>query len=111
MRGDPICRAEGDGVSIFVRATPNARLSGLAGVQDGAGGAPARLRIKIAAPPDRGRANAALLDVLARALALPKSRLSITAGETDRLKTVFVAGDPTELTAKIAALARANEAE
>lgn len=92
-----------DGVLLFVRVTPNARKSGVDGLWSGPDGA-ARLALKVAAPPDRGRANKAIVETLAAALALPKSRFSITAGEKDRLKTVSIVGDSVAIGASLAAL-------
>ena len=45
------------------------------------------------APPEKGKANAAVIDVLATALGLPKSALRIVSGETSPLKTVEIGGD------------------
>jgi uncharacterized protein (TIGR00251 family) len=54
------------------------------------------LRVRLAAPPLEGRANAALLRVLAHALDIPRSALSITAGAGSRDKLVRVEGLPAE---------------
>jgi uncharacterized protein len=43
--------------------------------------------------PDKGKANAAVVALLARALGVPKSAVSVVSGETARLKTLDVAGD------------------
>src|SRR5690606_18442652 len=62
------------GVKLHVRATPNARTSGILGWEEDplAGRV---LRIRIAAPPTDGKANAALRDFLAKQLGLAKSRI------------------------------------
>jgi uncharacterized protein len=52
-----------------------------------------RLKVQVTAAPERGKANDAVLDVLAAALGLPRSRVRIVAGETSPLKTVEVDGD------------------
>lgn len=52
------------------------------------------LRARIAAPPVDGAANAALLKMLAEALGVPKSRLSLVMGETGRRKQVLVVDLP-----------------
>jgi uncharacterized protein (TIGR00251 family) len=49
-------------------------------------------KAQVAAPPERGRANEALVDLLAAALDLPRGRLAIVAGQTARRKVVEVAG-------------------
>lgn len=50
------------------------------------------LRLRVTAPPIEGRANAAVLRLLARALDMPVSRLQIVKGESSRHKTVRVEG-------------------
>jgi uncharacterized protein YggU (UPF0235/DUF167 family) len=57
----------------------------------------------VAAPPVDGRANEALLRLLARAWRLPRYDLAIVAGAAGRNKIVRVAGDPQELRGRIAA--------
>jgi uncharacterized protein (TIGR00251 family) len=83
--------------------TPNARKNDIRGLWRGANGEE-RLAIRITAPPDKGRANKAVLKLLAESLGLPKSALSIGAGEKDRLKTVMIAGDAKRVIPAIEAL-------
>ena len=52
-----------------------------------------RLKVQVSAPPERGKANDAVVDVLASALGVPRSRVRIVAGETAPLKTVDIDGD------------------
>jgi uncharacterized protein (TIGR00251 family) len=54
-----------------------------------------RLKVQVTAAPERGKANAAVVDVLAGALGVPRSRVRIVAGETSPLKTVEIDGTPT----------------
>jgi len=49
------------------------------------------LRVHVAAPPAQGRANDAMLRLLARALGLPPSRLTLVAGARSRTKVVEIA--------------------
>jgi uncharacterized protein len=86
----------GDGALVFVRASPGAAKDEIAGQWQGAGDEP-RLAVKVAAPPDKGKANAAIIKLLAKALGVAKSTLSVSAGETARLKTVTIIGDPAVL--------------
>lgn len=51
--------------------------------------------------PDKGKANAAVIALLAKALDVPKSRIGVTAGDTARLKTIEIAGDGATLVAKL----------
>jgi uncharacterized protein YggU (UPF0235/DUF167 family) len=50
------------------------------------------LKIKVAAPPEKGKANKALLEFLADTLNLKKTALEITAGHTSSIKQVFLTG-------------------
>jgi hypothetical protein len=49
-----------------------------------------RLKVRLAAPPEKGAANQELIAFLARALDLPKSSLKLTAGGQSRTKVVAV---------------------
>jgi uncharacterized protein YggU (UPF0235/DUF167 family) len=55
------------------------------------------LRIRVKAVPDKGKANAAVIALLARALGVPKAAVTLVSGDTARLKSVAIAGDPAEL--------------
>ncbi|GIW71512.1 MAG: hypothetical protein KatS3mg102_1054 [Planctomycetota bacterium] len=60
------------------------------------------MRCRVRAPAERGRANAALLALLARELGLVRSALAITAGAASRRKRVLVRGlPPRELAARL----------
>jgi hypothetical protein len=71
---------------IVVTVSPGASRSELAGRHGGG------WKARVAAPPERGRANEALLDLLAEALGLPRSRLALVAGGSARRKIVEVEG-------------------
>lgn len=89
-----------DGARLFVRASPGARKNAIEGVWRGADGE-ARLAVKVTAPPDKGKANAAILKLLAGALGLGKSALTVAAGETSRLKTIDVKAEKKALAAAL----------
>jgi uncharacterized protein (TIGR00251 family) len=91
-----------DGVLLDVRVTPKSAAARLAGLHTAADGM-VSLAIKVTAPPDKGKANAAVIGVLAEAFGLPKSTLSIAAGETSRRKTVHISGNPEGLAPRIEA--------
>jgi len=85
-----------NGVLVAVRLTPKAsanRIQGLAGASDGS----VHLKVAVTAAPEGGKANAALLRLLAKAWKLPKTSLSIVSGATARRKVVHIAGDPAAL--------------
>jgi hypothetical protein len=65
---------------------PNAARNELAGFSEGV------LRVKVAAPPVRGKANQELIAFLAQKLGLSKGDLTILKGHTSRNKLIFIAG-------------------
>ena len=92
---DAWCRRTEQGWLIAVHAQPGAKKSAVAGPHGEA------LKIRIAAPPVEGKANAALTAFVARALGVPGRAVSIVNGETSREKLLLVAdpgADPTRLT-------------
>ncbi|MEO3428027.1 DUF167 domain-containing protein [Pelagibius sp. CAU 1746] len=70
-----------------------AKVDGVVVLDDGA----AVLKLRVTEPPEGGKANAALIKLLAKTWKLPKSALSLVAGQSDRRKTLAVAGDPAAL--------------
>lgn len=94
--------SDGD-VRMFVRVSPSAAKDEIAGLWNGADGE-ARLAVKVTAPPDRGKANVGVIKLIASHLGLPKSSLSIIAGETSRLKTLRMSGDSNAIIAGIKSL-------
>lgn len=77
---------------LRLRVTPNAGRNAIEGFETLADGTEV-LRIRVAAVPDKGKANAAVIALLAKSLRLPKSALTITSGETARLKTIRIDAD------------------
>ena len=75
-----------DGTLLHVHAQPGARRNGIVGERAGA------LRVAVTAPPDKGKANAAILDVLAEALGMKHSQLTLVSGDTSRRKRISLAG-------------------
>ena len=64
-------------------------------------------KMRLASPPERGRANEALLGLLAEALAVPRADISIVRGRTARLKIVEVTGlDADDVGRRLEAAAR-----
>jgi uncharacterized protein YggU (UPF0235/DUF167 family) len=90
-----------NGVHVAVRLWPRAKFDRLIGLVPTAGGG-CTVKASVAAPAEDGRANEALLRLLAHAWQLPRRDLSIVAGLASRNKTVRVAGDPHRLSAKLA---------
>ncbi|MFK0689242.1 DUF167 family protein [Mesorhizobium sp. IMUNJ 23033] len=96
-------RLRDDGVDLFVRLTPKAALDRLEGIETAADGR-SHLKARVRAVPENGAANAALEKLLAKALGVPASAVSVVAGGAARLKTLRVLGDPAVLTRSIEAL-------
>ncbi len=83
------------GARVFLRVTPNASKNEITGEWRGEetpSGANIRLAVKVTAPPDKGKANAAIVKLLAKHFGVSKSSVTITAGETSRLKTAEIKG-------------------
>ena len=99
-----------DGVRVVVRLTPRARQNRLDGIARLADGTQV-LQASVSAPPEEGRANEALLQLLAREWHVPRRDLVLVGGLKSRRKLVRVAGDARTLMARLegllAALARA----
>lgn len=57
-----------------------------------------RIKVYVTAAPEKGKANKAVIEVLARELGVPKSVVSIKSGDRSRTKLIEVEGlDPTEI--------------
>jgi uncharacterized protein (TIGR00251 family) len=93
-----------EGCLLPVRAQPGAKRAGVQGEQAGA------LKVAVTAPPQDGRANAALADVLQEALGLKRSQVELIAGATSRDKNFLIHGlSREELAMRLTGLlARAN---
>src|SRR5262245_18981093 len=84
-RGLDLFDADG-GCRFSVRVKPAAKQDTLTGTYGG------RLKMSVVAPPEKGKANDAVARVLAGALNLATSRVSVISGHTSQDKTVFVQG-------------------
>jgi uncharacterized protein len=91
-----------EGLRVFVRLQPKARRAGIEGIVTEADGRVA-LKVAVTAPPESGKANAALVALLGKSWRLPKSAIDIVGGATDRRKTLLLRGDPASLFASISA--------
>jgi len=74
------------GVTFAVKAVPGASRDRIAGLHGDA------LKVTVTAPPERGRANAAIAALLAAALAVPARAVTVIAGAAAARKTVRVTG-------------------
>ncbi len=74
------------GVEFAVRATPGSAKTGVRGLHGGA------LKVAVQAPPEKGKANDAVVEVLAAYLGVPPRAVTVVAGHTSRQKRVQVLG-------------------
>jgi uncharacterized protein (TIGR00251 family) len=99
-----------DGVRVSVRVVPKASrnaVAGLAGRTDGS----RVLKLSVTAVPEGGKANEAVVKLLAKSWKLPKTSITLVAGATDRNKILHVAGDPADLMRRLTASVEAGDAE
>jgi uncharacterized protein (TIGR00251 family) len=75
-----------EGCILSVKAHPGARRNGIEGEVGGC------LKVAVTAPADRGKANQALIDVLAKALEIRRSQIHVIGGLTQRQKTILLQG-------------------
>ncbi len=67
-----------------------------------------RLLVYVKAPAVDGSANVAVLKVLAKALNIPKSNLTVLSGHTSKRKRVEILGDEKELAERISQLRKGD---
>ena len=103
-------RPVADGVRVSLRVTPRGGRDAVRGLAADADGQ-VRVKIAVVAAPEDGKANAAVVALLARTWRVPKSSLSVVAGATDRSKVLHVAGDPADLAARLDAWCGALDRE
>jgi len=97
---DLALNATADGVRVAVRLTPRGRADRIEGIAVSADGRPV-LKLSVTAPPAENRANAALIELLAREWRLPKRDVTVVGGAKGRDKTVHIAGHPAALLKRI----------
>jgi len=93
------------GLRLYLRVTPNAGADRIDGPETRDDGSEV-LRLRVRAVPDGGKANAAVIVLVARAFGVPKSAVEVTAGATARLKTLAITGDPKVLAGHAAQLGK-----
>ncbi len=88
--------ADGDGVILRLHIQPGAKKTEVAGEHGEA------LKIRLSAPPVDGKANACLIEFLAKQLGVAKSAVELLSGDTSRAKRVRVDGvTANDVTAKL----------
>lgn len=90
----------GGGALVALRLTPKSSANAIRGIARDADGA-IHLKVTVTTVPEDGKANAALLKLLAKTWKLPKTSLTVASGATSRRKVVQIAGDPAALCAML----------
>ena len=83
---DPDMQTISDGVVFTVKVVPGSSRTAIAGLLDRA------VKVKVAAPAEKGKANEHLLDFLAKQLGVRRNTVTIVSGATSALKRVCVMG-------------------
>ena len=78
-------------MQLLVHLIPNASHTKIEGWETDAEGEK-RLRIKVTAVPEDGKANAALFKLLSKTFHIPKSKICLVRGLTSRLKCLEIEG-------------------
>ena len=89
-----------EGIRFAVRLTPRGGRDAVEGWQTDSAGRE-YLKARVRAPADAGKANVALVELLAKWLDVPRALIAIRRGEKARLKIITVQGDPKYLTARV----------
>lgn len=98
-------RRYGDHVRLTVRLTPNGGRDAIDGWETGADGE-SHLKARVSDPPDKGKANKALVALIAKAAGVPKSAVSLVSGDTQRKKILRIEGDPEDMIVRLESAAR-----
>lgn len=78
--------AHATGVTIDVLVQPRASRAKIGPVHDG------RIKVSVTSPPVDGEANAAVIELFAKQLGVPKSAIEVVAGAASRRKRLRIAG-------------------
>jgi uncharacterized protein len=100
--------AHGAGVRVALKVTPRAARSAVDGIALDARGQ-ARLAVRVTAAPDGGKANAAVIKLLAKRWGLPARDLRLISGAAARSKTLQVEGPPGRLLAELTTIERPGD--
>ena len=107
-RPSPLPAPHPQGVTLALRLQPGARgniIEGPVTLDDGL----RVLKLRVSAPAEKGKANDALLKLLAKTWRLPSRDLEIISGQKDRRKVLLIKGDTKTLMATLQERLRALE--
>lgn len=100
-------RAVAGGVLLDIRVTPKGGRDAIEGIEHLASGQ-AVLKLRVRALPTDGAANDAVVALIAKALKLSKSNVSLERGGASRVKTLRLAGDANAISAALAEITKAK---
>lgn len=86
-------RSTAEGVRVACRLTPKSSRNAVDGLHVAADGA-VSVKVRVTAAPEKGKANKALIKLLARETGLAPSTMSVIAGAQSRNKMILIAGEP-----------------
>jgi uncharacterized protein (TIGR00251 family) len=84
------------GISVALRVTPRGGRDQIDGRETLANGRNV-VKVRVRAIAEGGEANRAVMELLAKALGVPKGKVRVLSGTTSRLKQIAVDGDPQKL--------------
>jgi uncharacterized protein len=76
----------GGGIKFFAKIVPGSSKTAISGILNG------MLKVKIAAPPEKGKANKCLLEFLAKQFGIKKNAMVIISGLTSAIKQIQING-------------------
>ena len=89
-----------NGLRLRVKLSPKAAANKIGKVMDLSDGGQA-LKVSVTTVPENGKANEALIKLLAKQLHIAKGSIQITHGQTDKLKTLLIEGDAGDLQTRL----------
>jgi len=97
-------RTTAGGVELYVRLSPKASKDDVSGLKDFDGKTYVQARVR--AVPEDGKANKAVVELIAARLGVPKTSIALASGHSSRLKTLSISGDAPALEQKVIAWLR-----
>lgn len=93
-----------EGVVVRVSLTPKAGANRIDGVIDKPDGV--ALKVRVTAVPEKGKANAVLIKLVAKAIGIAPGRIALISGPKDRQKKLLIQGDAADVQARLAGIAQ-----
>ena len=78
------------GVTFLVKVQPNAKKNSIVGEYGN------RLKVTVTAPPEKGKANKAVIDLISKELKIKASCVSVVSGQTAKDKKIHIKGESLE---------------